>query len=154
MQETIEIKLDMQASATKRFINYFIDTIVFLVLSIPFFVVINLLGLPLSAEDPLSWVLMWLLYYFLTELILQRTIGKYITGTKIVTADGLRPGIVKIIIRTFMRLIPFRILSIDEKKLGMFWRDTASGIYVIDAKKYKQALALKGSFEQIGIQEI
>lgn len=43
-------------------------------------------------------------YYFLMELLFTRTVGKLLTMTKVVTAEGKRPGIVAVFLRSILRL--------------------------------------------------
>lgn len=50
-------------------------------------------------------------YYAIMEAHTQKTLGKYITKTKVVTFDGQKPGRSVIMTRTFCRLIPFDRIS-------------------------------------------
>jgi uncharacterized RDD family membrane protein YckC len=45
------------------------------------------------------------------EYTFQKSIGKFITKTSVVTKKGLQPTLVDIIARTFYRLIPFDAIS-------------------------------------------
>jgi len=91
-------------------------------------------------------------YYIIIELTTQRSVGKYITGTMVVMEDGSKPQARAIVIRTFCRFLPFEVFSF----LGSYprgWHDSASGTYVVNAKKYRDALRVKEAFNEIGMQE-
>ena len=70
-------------------------------------------------------------YFIILEYKIGRTIGKYITKTKVVTEIGEQPNLKSIIIRTFCRLIPFDSLSFLFKD-GEGWHDTISKTKVIN----------------------
>jgi uncharacterized RDD family membrane protein YckC len=77
------------------------------------------------------------LYYFIFETLWQRTPGKYITGTKVVTSSGGKPSIGAIAIRTIVRFIPFESFSfLGSRAYG--WHDVLSGTYVIKAKRFTE----------------
>lgn len=50
-------------------------------------------------------------YYVILESINQKTLGKIITKTKVVTNDGEKPSLARILMRTLCRLIPFEYFS-------------------------------------------
>jgi uncharacterized RDD family membrane protein YckC len=52
-----------------------------------------------------------LVYYFVFEATTSRTLGKLVTGTKVVNQDGGPPTLGQIVGRTFCRLIPFDAFS-------------------------------------------
>lgn len=56
-------------------------------------------------------VLIFWIYYFLTEYLSQRTLGKIFTRTKVVTENGSKPSIGQILGRTLSRSIPFEYFS-------------------------------------------
>lgn len=102
--------------------------------------------------DRVFTITIFVVYLFTMELLTQRTVGKYITGTMVVSEDGSKPEPRSIMIRALCRIISFEAFSF----LGSYprgWHDSASGTYVVDAKKYKEALNVKSSFEQIGLEE-
>lgn len=56
-------------------------------------------------------------YYFLWEAFLTRTPGKYLTMTRVRSADGRRPAIYQILLRSILRLTiidPLFIAFIDK----------------------------------------
>lgn len=50
-------------------------------------------------------------YYSIMEIKFQKTIGKFITKTKVVNINGDKPGNADIISRTFFKLISFDRIS-------------------------------------------
>jgi len=95
-------KIDKGVRAT----NYFID--LFVIYAICF--VIILLDRSLIDFLFLFYIIMFL-YYFLMELFTKQTLGKMITKTKVVHKDGSSANWLKILMRSFWRLIPFDSIS-------------------------------------------
>jgi len=90
-----------------------------------------------SASDYALSFILFLLYYFVFEIVWQRTLGKFITGTKVITADGKKPTLNAIAIRTLIRFVPFEAFSfLGERVYG--WHDRWSGTYVIKAKRFEK----------------
>lgn len=74
-------------------------------------------------------------YYFLFEGISGRTVGKYLTGTKVVSEDGGKASFGQVVGRTFCRLIPFEIFSFllfDDKSRPVFWHDSFPKTRVVE----------------------
>src|SRR5690606_20728616 len=102
---------DKKVKATTRLINFIVDTIIWLIIA-------AILTYPLNAHDGnqmlLGYVILLLSYigyYTLMETKYQKTIGKFITKTTVVTNDGAKPEVGDIVRRTFCRLIPFDRVS-------------------------------------------
>lgn len=80
------------------------------------------------------------LYYFVSEILLQRTIGKFATNTIVIDEYGNKPSNKAIFIRSISRLIPFEPLScLGERG----WHDTISKTFVVsvdEAKELKRLL--------------
>lgn len=159
----IVITDSIAASGGKRFATYCLDAVAYVLLLLvlgitsgytywvlgfyvtPFFVV------PFYTLYGLLWFMgLWLLYYFITEIIFQRTIGKLITGTMVIDFDGNRPSFVKMLLRTFARVLPFGLILFDERVLAKTLHDRISKTCVVDTKKYKEALQIKFSIDEIG----
>ena len=68
-------------------------------------------------------------YYILAEFLFQRTIGKLLTRTKVVTTTGDKPTLKQIVGRTLSRSIPFEYLSYLGSPSGI--HDTLSGTRVV-----------------------
>lgn len=72
-------------------------------------------------------------YYLFSEYLTGKTLGKLITGTKIVDIEGNKPSFKMSLIRTLCRFIPFDGLSFLFGQ-GRGWHDTIAKSYVIDSK--------------------
>jgi uncharacterized RDD family membrane protein YckC len=69
-------------------------------------------------------------YYYFFEYYTGKTIGKFLTKTRVLTDGGLKPSKKIIFIRTLCRFIPFEILScFNERAHG--WHNTLSKTIVI-----------------------
>ena len=102
-----------------RFLNFIIDFIIWLIIA-------GILTFPLSANDGnqmlLGYVIMFATfigYYAIMEIKFQKTIGKFITKTRVVKMNGDKPENSDIISRTFCRLIPFDRISFLFTKNGI-----------------------------------
>jgi uncharacterized RDD family membrane protein YckC len=99
-----------------RFVNFLIDFIIWLILAM---IVIFIIGLVVQPTDEslislLGYILIFgtfIGYYVIMEIKFQKTVGKFVTKTKVVKMDGTKPETSDIITRTFCRLIPFDRLS-------------------------------------------
>jgi uncharacterized RDD family membrane protein YckC len=104
------------AGKGKRLLNLIIDTLVILLLTSKNIFITNLL-IKLSGvlgfeyymdSDGLKWgcqIMIGLLYYFLMEVSLQRTVGKILTRTIVIDKDGYSPKPNQILKRTWTRLL-------------------------------------------------
>lgn len=127
------------ASASRRFVNYIIDTVfgyvAVLVAMIVGFVVDAIVGDPaierfLEKTNYYPAMLVLGLYYVFFEGLWQRTPAKWITGTVVVREDGKRPSFGGILIRSLVRFVPFDGLSFLGKT-GVGWHDTWSKTRVV-----------------------
>ena len=124
------------ASKSKRFTNFVIDVI----LLFPFAMFI---GVIIGIFDPyffdymsetemnLMGYLIFVIYYSFFEITFGKTIGKMISGTKIIDVNGLNPTIGAIIGRSFCRIIPFEAFSFLGSS-GIGWHDSISGTLVVE----------------------
>ncbi|MEN6496436.1 MAG: RDD family protein [Thermoguttaceae bacterium] len=123
----------LPASRSQRFVNYVIDYFFIMVLSFVLgFVLANIMDAEALDSIPgLAWGLLVVLIYFVPlEAAFGRSLGKIITGTKVVAIDGSDPGIGQIIGRTFARMIPFEQFSfLGREAIG--WHDRLSGTRVV-----------------------
>ena len=88
-----------------------------------------------NQNDPyvkLYTAIIYVLYCFLMEVFFNKTIGKFVTGTKVKHENAFdNPSKLKIFIRNLCRLIPFDGLSfISAKPRG--WHDSLSKTVVIN----------------------
>ncbi len=109
-QKQIESK---QVSSLTRFLHFVIDTFAWLVVA-------SLIGFLLNPLliDSNQNILVYLIlaasffgYYVFMETSYQKTLGKFITKTKVITIDGKKPSTADITRRTACRLIPFDRVS-------------------------------------------
>lgn len=99
-----------------RFVNFLIDFIVWLILA---FILSFIIGIFVQPTDQgiltlFGYVLIFatlIAYYAIMEIRFQKTVGKFITKTKVVKMNGEKPTNGDIITRTFCRLIPFDRIS-------------------------------------------
>lgn len=123
------------ASGGQRFANHIIDVIVFYILIFIYGGVLGVMGAfdaygELSIGWTVSIYLVILFYYIFMEATFGKTIGKMITGTKVVNEDGTKPELMTIIGRTLCRLIPFDAFSfLGSTAVG--WHDSISRTRVI-----------------------
>ena len=80
-----------KVNSVTRFFNFIIDTIVW-------FIIVAILTNALDAKDPMQMVVGYFIffasyigYYALMETKYQKTIGKWITKTKVVNKNGTKP---------------------------------------------------------------
>ena len=132
----------VKASKTKRFVNFVIDYIVLLFVVTFFFGVMAFMGdtwfesTAKYAEGFMGRLLMTLFYgifYLLIETSLRgKSIGKIVTGTRVVTLKGEEPQFEDFLKRSFSRIVPFEPLSYLGERDG--WHDRWSDTMVIDEK--------------------
>ena len=101
-----------------RFLNFIIDLIIWIVIA-------AILTFPINGSNETQMLLGYLImfgsfigYYALMEIKFQKTIGKFITNTKVVKMNGEKPKNSDIISRTFCRLIPLDRISFLFTKNG------------------------------------
>lgn len=150
------------ASKSQRFLNFIIDRVFFLVIMLFFGLLLGLLA-ELTGDyswvewlqniDPLSdalvSILINLLYYFVFELAFGKTIGKFITGTMVVSKDNNELKASQVAYRTLSRIIPFEPFSFfGDVPVG--WHDSNGDSLVVDVKKYNSERQMRDSFEEIG----
>ena len=71
-------------------------------------------------------LLLFLGYYCLLEFYFQRTLGKLLTGTKVMNEDGSTPSFKAVFIRTISRIIPIDIFYYLFSKTGLHDRLSAT----------------------------
>ncbi len=129
--------LDNLATKTKRFFNALIDyTVGFFLAGFVVGFILGLLQLAPSSDSDQFYNAVGLissfLYLFGAEYFYGKTLGKVITGSKVVTADGEKPSAGQILLRTLIRFIPFEAFSfLGKRPIG--WHDKWSKTRVINA---------------------
>lgn len=96
--------------AKTRLINFVIDSLFYLLLSVGF---IWLVKDYLQKDDArVIFISGYFIYFFISEQIFGQTVGKKITNTRVVREDTkTKPSIIQILIRTIVRIIPLYFLS-------------------------------------------
>lgn len=168
MRKYLRVVDTNRATKWQRLANFIIDRIIF---SFSFFIigylgviVDTILGIQYFTElfsnfaginrsfDILLTAILYFLYTFLLEYFTKgRTIGKYITGTKVITTDGQIPTTYEFFIRNISRLVPFDILSFLGEN---GWHDSWSDTRVVNIKNYEAERQAKSEIESIGTKEI
>lgn len=125
------------ASAGQRFCNLIVDGIAktALIFAIGFGI-----GMATQGEveiskgmDILFNIAITVVYYTLLEGFTGKSLGKLVTGTKVVDADGNPPGFGRVLLRSLCRFIPFEPFSfLGSDARG--WHDTISKTWVIKSR--------------------
>ena len=107
------------ASTSARIINYIIDSVASFGLV---FLVLTIVQIILGDVMPIIFLVLILVsfaaYFIILELLFQKTLGKFITKTKVVKMDGQKPNQSDVIVRTVCRFIPFDQVSFLFMKNG------------------------------------
>ena len=163
MRKYLRIVDDNRATKIVRFANYFID---YLVLYL-FFFVLGVVGTLLTYVDVYfiyDWVMdespgrklldslvsisIYFLYLFGVETLTKgRSLGKLITGTKVVAIDGAVPTTKDFFIRNVSRLVPFDALSFFG---NTGWHDNWSETRVVKIKDFENAKKSASEIQDIG----
>jgi uncharacterized RDD family membrane protein YckC len=158
----VKITPQMYASKGKRFANFIIDYIGQLIIGGAIGIAMAIISEITGDYEYVAWIdtmgtlgeyalgiVILIVYYMVFETITGRTLGKYITNTKVLTEDGQKPEADKILYRTLSRMIPFEAFSFlgDE---GRGWHDSIAKTVVVDVKKYNEIVELQDSLSEIG----
>ena len=138
------------ASQGKRFLNMLLDQIVIQVLLAAVGFVVGLV-LVVLAESTNVWL--WpedeigaqfasfiialsvnFAYYVVMETLFQKTVAKYLTGTRVVTKGGNRPSFGQVLGRSLVRFIPFEAFSFLGNGKPIGWHDSLSDTRVISTR--------------------
>ena len=121
----------VDAPLGRRFLNLVIDILVRFVLSFMMAVagVFGVGPVPLGKSLLIGMATVFF-YYFLLEVLFGWTVGKLITGTRVVRNDGGKPSALQVLGRTAARFVPFEPFSILGDK-PTAWHDRWSGTRVV-----------------------
>ncbi len=132
-----------EAKNGKRFLNFLIDLVVIFIFQMIVGAIFGVLLVvqgreaeleTMTLEFTLINVVVWLLYYGLMEGLFGLTIGKLITGTRVVdNYTHERPSFPRVMLRTLCRVIPFEHFSYFGNKPGG-WHDHLSKTRTIDIR--------------------
>ena len=123
-KERIKLVNDNIASSSIRFLNFIIDMIAIIILTILLAIISRFL-IPtvfVGLVDFIGYLQLFLsffLYYVFMELKYQKTLGKFATKTRVIMKNGQKPFLSDIITRTFFRLIPFDCISFLFTRNGL-----------------------------------
>jgi uncharacterized RDD family membrane protein YckC len=127
--------VDTPDIATKniRFWNLVIDSIVIYLLNhlLTIIIISSINGAGSLLILELFYLFTNFLYYFFMESVSGKTIGKLITGTKVVTQDSNKPTTKQIALRSLSRLVPFEPFSFFSES---GWHDRWSDTIVVKNK--------------------
>ncbi|MFD2915110.1 RDD family protein [Psychroserpens luteus] len=154
---------DVLASKGIRFANFIMDYIAQVVIGIAIVVLIGLISeltgsyglyeLVIESEGRLSdyifGAIILIIYYLTIETLTARSLGKYITKTKVVLYDGSKPTFNEILVRSLCRIIPFEQFSFLGEE-GKGWHDSISKTYVVDIAKFEAKKAAFDDLDEIG----
>jgi uncharacterized RDD family membrane protein YckC len=110
------------AGLGSRIVNYLFDLLGIGLFSFAVGTVVTALGLESLLVEDNSRLLMGfgiiITYYCVLEGLTSRTLGKVITGTHVVTDEGLKPSFPAILGRTLCRFIPFEAFTFLFSSVG------------------------------------
>ncbi|MGH8027493.1 MAG: RDD family protein [Pseudoxanthomonas sp.] len=128
------------AGKWRRFFNWLLDTAATYFVAMAIGVAAVLIGgdpaaawldnLGFWGEQALGMVIM-LMYYIPQETAFGFTLGKLITGTRVVNENGEKPSLVQVILRTLSRFIPFEAFSVAFTDPARGWHDSLAKTYVV-----------------------
>lgn len=140
-KETEKKELDSRkVPSWTRLIHFVVDVIGFFLTAMILGLIFELF-LPTSDQDIMTLLglglilIAFFLYFVYMEYKYQKTIGKFLTKTKVVMNDGRKPELNEIFIRTACRLIPFDRISFLFTRNGL--HDRLSNTTVIKDEKEK-----------------
>lgn len=119
---------------TKRLINYIVDTATILMMfflslkTLPF--ILKKVPFDFSFDINIVLTINFIFYYLIFEGINGRTMGKYLTQTKVISKNGAKPKFTQIIVRTLVRILFIEVLSYIAKRPNG-WHDRASNTEVV-----------------------
>lgn len=130
------------ASRWRRFLGFLVDYVCFIAASFVVGIVWGAASLFLLHRAPdahgfganIFGILVFLGYYLVLEGSTGRTIGKMLTGTRVVDDAGRKPSWKKVLGRTLCRLIPFEAFGVfGGRRLAP--HDTIPGTRVVRAAR-------------------
>ena len=128
----------VRATQGQRVANYVVDWITSRFIDFGFTLLLDFTGIlgPSYAIGNLEAFFLTigliLAYYITMEATCGRTLGKLVTGTKVVDQNGRSPTLRQVVIRSLTRLIPFEPFSFLGKS-AYGWHDSFSKTYVVKA---------------------
>ncbi len=119
---------------TYQVLIYILDYLISLLLTIIEFS--EALNLTIGMFSTLSFLLLYPIYYFICELIWQRTLGKLLTKTLVIDENGNKPDLRTLIFRSLIRIVPFEAFScLGDKNNSYGWHDRWTNTWVVTDKE-------------------
>lgn len=138
-QETEKKEFDSnKVNSWTRLIHFIVDLIGFYLTALMLSLIVDLFvsasdKTTMDLIDSLLILVSFFVYYVFMEYKYQKTIGKFLTNTKVVMSDGRKPELNEIFIRTACRLIPLDRLSFVFTANG--FHDRLSNTTVVKEEK-------------------
>lgn len=121
------------SSQGKRFGTFLIDYIIIILIAA---VIMGITGLTSTGGSYAVFIPTFIGYYTIMELLLGRTIGKFLLGTIVVRSEDLKKiNLSQAAGRSFSRLVPFEPFSFLGGPQG--WHDNWNNTIVVDIKSLK-----------------
>jgi len=147
-----------KANKGLRFLNYLIDLVaVIFILAIVLITLsftLEALGLTISEEsivfDLFIYVLVVIIYFLIEFVTKGRSLGKLITGTKVVMIDGTEPTTKDYFVRNLCRIIPFDAFTFLGEN---GWHDKISKTTVVRKRAFEEEMFKNNSIDEIGKTE-
>ncbi len=146
-----------KADKSLRFANYLIDFSCVIIISLIVGALIGLLSVIFNFDiyfldneliSRLVGLFILLFYYTSIETLTKgRSVGKLITGTKVVTLEGQQPANSVFLKRSLCRIIPFEAFSFLGKN---GWHDSIPKTAVVVKKHFDYELNLSLDVDKIG----
>ena len=148
-RKPFKITDELLAALEQRFINWFLDTVMLVVLSVIFIFIIAAVSTSYGNKVLPTYLLInpigqftfititRLIYYVSFETLFGRTVGKFVTQTIVVDENGEPANHQTILIRSLCRLIPFYEFSFFGIPTRG-WHDSISKTFVVDKKKLEE----------------
>ena len=162
--KTHKIVQKNKADKGLRFANFLIDTFIFYSCFIIFGFIVGFAAVVLTSDasfiekleninpilDRIVTALIMVLYFFGIETLTKgRSVGKFITGTKVVTLEGTLPTSNVFFKRSLCRIIPFEAFSFLGEN---GWHDSIPKTAVVIKKHFDYEMELSKNVDAIGTE--
>ena len=136
-----------------RFVHFIIDVfsfqIILYLISYVFEIIGNatesntILNLTTGLFSSIVFLLLYPALYTLSEFMWQKTPGKFITKTLVIDEYGNRPELRALILRSFVRIVPFEPFSCYGDKYSYGWHDKWSNTWVVTEEELAEIKKLQ-----------
>lgn len=169
--DVFEVTPDLYATKGNRFANYIIDLLAIVIVfwgvvfggfflfysfaedtTVADNLIIDMENINPLLDRLITAIVLSIVYFTIEVLTKGRSLGKYITKTKVVLEDGSKPSAIDYLKRSFSRMIPFEQFSFLGAE-GRGWHDTISKTFVVDINKFESKKKSFNELNQIGIQQ-